>query len=90
MPRSWASLSALKYASGKEPFFVPNCHLKRRAKRPDGIEVELELVGSIEILIPVAINRTLSIYPIGDSVETVTNQLILRVRDLLEAFDPEF
>jgi hypothetical protein len=68
--------------------FVPNFSTIRHAKRPDGIEVQVELVGFLNIIVPVNIHPTLGI--LGDDVEVITVKLITEVRDLLQAFKPEF
>jgi len=68
--------------------FVPNVSTVRQAKRPDGIEVQVELVGFLNIIVPVNIHPALGI--LGDDVEEITVKLIAEVRDLLQAFKPEF
>jgi hypothetical protein len=62
--------------------------LVRHAKRPDGRDVQVELVGSFEIIVTVNVHPTMG--DIGDSVEVTAENLILNVRDLLETFKPEF
>lgn len=70
--------------------FVPNISLVRRATRPDGVEVSVELVGYLSIVIPIVERPDLGPYPVGDDIEVVTARLISEVRDLLELFKPEF
>jgi hypothetical protein len=65
-----------------------NCRTIRKAQRPDGIEMEVELVGTIQIIIPVGTHPTLGVF--GDAIEIVTDRLISEVRNLLEALKPEF
>lgn len=73
---------------GKTLSIVPNARAERRAKRPDGIEVQLELVGSIDIIIPVILDPVLG--AIGDSVEIAADRLGSEVRGVLEAFKSDF
>lgn len=72
---------------GFEPSFPPPMRTKRRAKRPDGIDVEVELIASIQVTIPVAEFESV---PIGDFAEETLEKLLSEVRDLLERFKPEF
>jgi hypothetical protein len=65
------------------PFFIPKFSTKCRAKRPDGNEVEVELVGSIQILLPI---KHTTLGPIGHPIEEAIEKLISEVRLTLEAF----
>jgi hypothetical protein len=69
--------------------FVPNIRAVRQAIRPDGVEVNVELVGYLSIIIPIVERPDLSPYPVGDDIEVVTARLISEVRDLLDLFKPE-
>jgi hypothetical protein len=73
---------------GKAPILAHNISAKRRAKRPDGVEVEVELIASIDILVPLATQRLAM--RMGFPIEEVCENLIAKVRDLLDAFKPEF
>jgi hypothetical protein len=66
---------------------IPNVRAKRSATRPDGMEVEVELVAALHVIIPVT---NVSQIPIGDHIEETLEKLIPEVRDALEAFKPEF
>jgi len=75
----------------RTPRVAHNVRAKRRAKRPDGVEVEVELVASVEILVPfIPINNRAAGGPIGFPIEETVEELIFKVRDVLEAFKPEF
>jgi hypothetical protein len=75
----------------RPPWVAHNVRAKRRAKRPDGVEVEVELVASVEILVPIIpINNRTASGPIGFPIEETVEELISKVRDVLEAFKPEF
>jgi hypothetical protein len=73
----------------ENPTFVPNFCAVRQAKRPDGVEVNVEFVGYLNLIVPIVERPDLSPYPVGDDVEVVTARLISEVRDLLELFKPE-
>jgi hypothetical protein len=72
---------------GFEPSFPAPMNAKRRAKRPDGVEVEVELIAALGITIPVTDTPPI---PIGDFAEETLEKLISEVRDLLETFKLEF
>jgi hypothetical protein len=67
---------------------VPNSRAKRRAKRPDGVEVEVEFIGQINVLVP--LNIPGHAVPVGWPIEEIVEKLISDIRDTLEAFKPEF
>jgi hypothetical protein len=74
----------------KEGAMLPgggNCYTVREVQRPDGTKVQVELVGAIEIIVPVGTHPTLGAF--GDTVEIVTASLIPKVQDLLETFKPK-
>ena len=72
---------------GFEPSFPAPMNAKRRARRPDGVEVEVQLIAAIEVTIPVAETSQVTI---GDFAEETLERLISEVRGLLETFRPEF
>jgi hypothetical protein len=72
---------------GFTPSFSPHMHTTRRAKRPDGLEVDIQLIASIQIIVPVINTETI---PIGDVVEETVKRLITQVRLTLQKFKAEF
>jgi hypothetical protein len=83
------SVFNVEIVSGDKPLaLVPNARAIRYATRPDGIEVQMELVGAIDVIVPVSIHPTLG--QVGDSVEIAAHRLGSEVRSLLEAIKPEF
>jgi hypothetical protein len=87
-PRGSVFIAEVINESGQPVGIIPNSRTIRQANRPDGAQVQVELVGSIDITVPVAIHH--SGVPIGEVVEIAATHLISNVRDLLETFKPEF
>ena len=67
---------------------VPNARAKRRAKGPDGIEVDVEFIAQINILVPLK-DPKFSV-PLGWPIEEVVEKLIPDIRNTLEAFKLDF
>jgi hypothetical protein len=72
---------------GFEPSFSPYMHTTRRVRWPDGLEVDVQFIASIQIIVPVINTSTI---PIGDVIEETVEKLITQVRLTLERFKPEF
>lgn len=73
--------------NGITPSVAHNVSTKRRAIRPDGTEVEVELIAAISILIPI---KGPALGPIGSPIEDALQNLISEIRLIIEAFKPEF
>jgi hypothetical protein len=72
---------------GFSPSFTPQISAVRRANRPDGVEVDVKLIASIDAIVP--IDDSSFDIPIGDVVEETLEHLIFKIRDVLETFKPE-
>jgi hypothetical protein len=72
---------------GFVPSFSPFVHTIRHLKRPDGLDVDVQLIASIQIIVPVINTSTI---PIGDVIEETVEKLIAQVRGTLEKFKAEF